>query len=329
MKNIIYITILIPIALACFSSCARLFGGMSKDKAAKTLSQYLEQHTKQKLGFTNLTRFWNEGNMNPNMFSVEIFDEQTPEIRFGLHFDAKLMNEKDSLKQGGFQTQSIQEQYNEVETDYRIKQGMIVDLKKQGIALDFDYYSAQLRFKNTPTPERLKETLTTLIARMNTHKSDLLSSNYFEFNIQTPPYSTAVLQAKTTSEENEHWKLNSFSLNTQAEDYKLIEKSIEKETTYYLKQLDHPYQIHPASKVYVNTDTFKEAVWIQFLSDASETDDTLVKRSMAPVTAVIFQYFNPETYHIIRTELTPIANLDSFESYWKTIKTELPFPTHW
>jgi len=329
MKTSIYIGMLILVILGGLSSCARLFGGMSKDKAAKTLDRYLKKHTQQALGFTNLTRFWNEGNMNPNMFSVEIFDEQTPEIRFGLHFDAKLMNEKDSLKQGGFQTQSIQEQYNEVEANFRIKQRMIAALKKQGIALDFDYYSAQLQFKNTPTPEFLKETLTALIARMNTNKSDLLSSNYFEFNLQTPPYSTAVLQAKTTSEENEDWKLTSLSLNTQAEDYKLIEKSIEQETTHYLKQLDHQYQMHPASKVYVNTDTFKEAVWIQFLSDASEADDTLVKRSMAPVTAVIFQYFNPETHHIIRTELTPIAHPDSFEAYWEGIETQLPFPTHW
>ncbi|WBL21126.1 hypothetical protein [Zunongwangia sp. HRR-M8] len=147
MKNIIYIAILIPIIVGCFSSCARLFGGMSKNKAAKTLSQYLEQHTQQQLGFTNLTRFWNEGNMNPNMFNVEIFDEKTPEIRFGLHFDAKLMKEQDSLYQGSFQTLSIQEQYEEVETDYRIKQSITVPLKNNGIIIDFDYYDAQLQFE--------------------------------------------------------------------------------------------------------------------------------------------------------------------------------------
>ncbi|MBW2960565.1 hypothetical protein [Mesonia aestuariivivens] len=328
MKNIVYIVILIPIVIACFSSCARLFGGMSKEKAAKTLTQYLGKHTDQKLGFSNLNRFWNEGNMNPNMFTVEIFDEQIPEIRFGLHFDAKVMKEQDSLSQGSFQELSIQEQYEEFEKDYRIKQSMIVPLKKDGIQLDFNYYSATLQFENKPKPKTLKATISTLMKTMNSNKSHLLSSNYFNFNIQTPQYSSAVLQANTASEtEKEDWKLNYFTLNSKAEDYKVIEQTIEAKTTQYLNQLDHKYQMHTASKVFVNTDTFEDAVWIQFLSDKSETDDTIIKRSRAPITAVVFQFFDLETQAIIRTELKPISNVDSFDAYWENIKNKLPFPT--
>ncbi|WBL21128.1 hypothetical protein [Zunongwangia sp. HRR-M8] len=162
---------------------------------------------------------------------------------------------------------------------------------------------------------------------MNTNKNNLLCANYFNFNIQTTQYSSAVLQAKTTSEKKENWKLNYFTLNTKAEDYKLIEKFIEDETNNYLETLDHQYQMHTATKVFVNADTFEDAVWIQFLSDKSETDDTIIKRSMAPITAVIFQYFDLETQKIIRTEVEPIANVDSFEEYWENTKEKLPFST--
>lgn len=67
------IAILTLLLVSCRQSGWSLIGGVSKKQAEKNFSDFLTKNYPNELAFTNLKRFFNEGNMNPNMFSVEVY----------------------------------------------------------------------------------------------------------------------------------------------------------------------------------------------------------------------------------------------------------------
>lgn len=83
------IAILTLLLVPCRQSGWSLIGGVSKKQAEKNFSDFLTKNYPNELAFTNLKRFFNEGNMNPNMFSVEVYQINRPEITFVTFFDAK------------------------------------------------------------------------------------------------------------------------------------------------------------------------------------------------------------------------------------------------
>lgn len=323
MKNIMYAIGIAAVIIGCFHSCARLFGGMSKEKAANTLKEYLRKNEPQQLGFENLNRFWNEGNMNPNMFSVEIFEKGHPDLRFPLYFDAKLMKEKDSLYQGSLHKKSIQEMYKEAKADYRIKQQLVAELKKKEVILDIDYSTATLKFNASQSPNFIKETLASLLKKMNQHQDSLLYTSYL-FNIQLPSISTLEIQGITETQDKE-WQFSHFTLNSKTKAYKALQNSIQQGIKKYLKNDGNAYQIHPYHRIYVNTNTFDEAVWIQCLSKRDESTKSEIAAYKAPILAVIFHFFDLEDQTIESTEILPLNDDTTFENQWKKIDEKLPF----
>ncbi|RXG32282.1 hypothetical protein [Leeuwenhoekiella marinoflava] len=326
MKRMSYIAILIILIAILMLGCGRLFGGMSKDRAAVTLEQYLTERFQKKLSFENLNRFFNEGNMNPNMFSVEIFDQQYPKIRFALHFDAKKMKEEDLLDQGGYQERSLKEMYTEAKTDYTIKQNITEQLENKGILTNFEYYSVNLNFTTTPSSLFIKNTISELLNTMNQNRDTLYCGGYFKFNIKTPVLSHSLLQGETIP-GIEGWDFTHFTINTKAEAYTKLQSKINLDIIAYLKQSQASYRLHPTSKTYVNADTFDEAVWIQFLSDQNGSRSKEPVAWKEPITAVMLVFFDLETQKMLRTELHTIVDLKTFEERWEKIEELLPFTT--
>ena len=324
MKNIFYTIAILAIIACCLQSCARLFGGMSKDKAATTLKKYLSKHINHPLAFENLNRFWNEGNMNPNMFSVEIFEKGKPDLRFPLYFDAKLMKEKDSLYQGGLHKKSIEQMYKETKADYQVKQHLVAQLKKKDVILEMDYATATVKFTDNPSPHFIKETLVSLLKMINQHQDSLLYAGSLHFNVQLPSSAPQEIQAVTAT-PHEEWQFSHFTLNSKTKAYQPLQESIQQGIKTYVKTNANTYQMHPYRKLYVNADTFKEAVWIQCLSEREASNNSEMAAYKAPVTAVIFQFFDIEDQSIKSTEILPLDVDRTFEEQWEKMDEKLAF----
>ncbi|MGS2763016.1 hypothetical protein [Sinomicrobium sp. M5D2P9] len=236
------------------------------------------------------------------------------------------MKEEDTLYQGALHNKSVAQMYKEAEIDYNLKQNLTAQIEKKGVALDFNYFTAEMDFTVSHTPEFIKETISELLRTMNLNRSVLNCAGYFKFNIKTPELPNALLQG-ATSPESGGWEFTEFTLNQKAAGYKQLENKLTTNTIAYLKETHPGYRLHPVSKTMVNADTFDEAVRMQFLCDRKETASPDTAAWKDPATAVLLVFFDIETQKIIRRELQPVNDTRSFIERWEALNRELPFST--
>jgi|GEM_PF-6744488 len=90
----ILVAIVLLIALGLLGGCGLLFivhgwTGMPRKKARKKFTEYLARELGNDIRVLAFHRFYNTGNMNPNMFSIELQDVNREKVHFAVYWDAK------------------------------------------------------------------------------------------------------------------------------------------------------------------------------------------------------------------------------------------------
>lgn len=114
---------------------------ISEKKAKKELTHII--HTQYDSAWTikKATRFFNEGNMNPNMFYMELEANEEPKVTFGIYWDAKLKEPRSSY---GEEEYTLNSQYQLALEDYAMQKDIRQAIGEEAQLEYIDYWKVKI-----------------------------------------------------------------------------------------------------------------------------------------------------------------------------------------
>ncbi|MBI6120841.1 hypothetical protein [Salegentibacter maritimus] len=322
MKQMIYFGILLGVIVIGFSSCARLFGGISKNKAAKNIETYLQREYKDELDFKNLNRFFNAATMNPNMFSVHIYNKKIPEIEFYTHINAKNILVNDTLPLYGSEKLTFNDLYKESINIYETKQAIRNDFKSSGLDVNFKIESIELIFKEDLTPQVLDNLIPKFMERLNQSYNELNSLYSQHLLIKTPQYPEGFIEIPLETHTNT-WQIKDFLLSKKIQGFPSLQTKIEEKIGTNIREAFPYFKISNYRKIYLDKSSLSKAAWVQYLDDKRIKNDGEGKYQN-PQKGLYILYFDLDTRHIYRGEMITDQNdTTSYEEEFNQIKNAI------
>lgn len=231
MKYLFIIIAAISLLLvSCNYTGWAIIGGVSKKTASKNLVAFLKENY-PKLDYKNVKRFFNSGNMNPNMFMAEVYETNRPEVSFTVFFDAKKI----------VGTTDIPSQYPDGPSFSEIYKKQIIhadsmlelehQLKKYSVHISTESYNTLiLNFEKETTENEIRLATEQCIIGLNK------LSNGLNF------HSNIALKIRDTEREFD-WLL--FIVNKNIDNYSIQSVRCDKESLRFkeLKNFSHKYLI--------------------------------------------------------------------------------------
>lgn len=311
----------LSLALAA-NNLSIIMGGMSKQKAKHLIQEYLEREFNGQLKTVEIRRFFNASNMNPNMFSVIVYDHQLEEVRWILFFDAKILKNENRIEQGVSYAKPLKAQYQDALADYYAKQEINLKMNELDCRVDFNYNSLTMTYLFNPNPNEFKTRIKNLLFLLNQQKDILKLNSIFTITNHLPTYSEDIFLIAIHSIENS-WQVNECLIKQETNYFDTLEKKILQERMDYLKGLNHPYSSHDFSLLYVDTDSFTKGVWVHLLVDTKEIEQEKNSYHNTPVTAVLLETVSLTNKVVSHREIIPISEPNSFMSILEQIKPQL------
>lgn len=316
--------IIIPIALyALFlilSGCSKYIG-ITKSQAKKNLIAYLERDFEDDLAFKNLNRFFNAATMNPDIFSVLIYNKEIPEIEFYAHLNLKTILDDTVLPLQAGEQLTCQDLYQASKKRYKARQAVIKELQPD-FDIHFNYKEINISLNTQPTPDALNSILQRCVSILNQYHKALDHYNDFEVTIKTPEQPKGFVTF-TLEDDREKWTRSPLQLSNNYSNYKNLKHQL---TNYALNQIatyKTPYILAERQSIYIDTKTLSRAALIQYLDDSS-IDNTNNGPWINPQKGIYIIYFDVYSNFIYRGELLTETNdtLD-YDETLALIKTAL------
>ena len=306
MKTTILSVICILIVVLIVSGCANYIG-IPKKKAASNLKAYLQREYDGKLTFNDLRLFFNAATMDPNMYTVHIFDKKIPEIEFYTHLNLKNILEDDSLPMyAKLDEMTFDILYKEALKYYNTKQVIIADFKNEISEIIFNHEVIELNFNINLSPEELNDITTRFISRLSQSINDLDSAYNQNLLIKTPQYPqgfiTIPLEAK-----NFKYKIEPYFLSESMADFKALEKKIEANIQAKLDSTFPKYKINDNRKIFMDKSSLSKGAWVQYLDDKTIKNGGNEKWKN-PQKGLYIVYFDLQSSFIYRGEMTTENN---------------------
>ncbi|MDM1035985.1 hypothetical protein HX065_15185 [Myroides odoratimimus] len=296
-----------------------IMGGMRKKKANRLIQEYLEHEFKGQLKAVEIRRFFNASNMNPNMFSVIIYDHQLAQVRWVLFFDAKILKNENRIEQGVSYAKPVKEQYQDALADYYTKEDIKLKMIDLDCRIDISYDSLTMTYLFNPNPNELKTKTKKLLYLLNQQKDALKINSIFTITIHLPTYNEDIFMIVIHSIEDS-WQVKECLLKQETNYFKTLQEKLLPKRMDYLAGLDHLYSSHDFSLLYVDTACFTKAVWVHLLIDTKEVEQEKNSYHKTPVTAALLETINLTNKVVTHREIVPITEPNSFISILEEIK---------
>ncbi|MEQ3664918.1 hypothetical protein [Olleya sp.] len=306
MRIVIILGICLFVLVILAKGFTRLVGGISKKQASNNLVQYLTREYKGELNFKNLNRFFNSGNMNPNMFSVRIYNANKPEIEFYCHINLKTILEDGGITMSGLDVKTINDYYLEAIKRYDTRQAIKRIFKTEFSFIVFNNNSIDLTTDVNLESEALQLLLNKFITRLNYFYDDLDIYSDIALIIKTPNHPEGFIEVPLEFYDNK-WSMSCFMLSDKATNFNIIESRIKRDLIKYLEQSQPNFEIYDSKKVYLDKNALSRAASVQYLSDKTVNNEGTVKYQN-PLKGVYATYFDLETGHIYKGELITTKN---------------------
>lgn len=306
MRIAIILGIFLLVIVVLLSNFTRLVGGISKHKATSNLEAYLYKKYKDEVKYKWLERFFNSGNMDPNMFSVLIYNTKNPEIEFYCHLNLKNILEDDTLSMTGLEKKTVNDHYLEAIKRYDTKQAIIRIFKTEISSIVFNHSSINLTFDANLQSDQLQMLLDKFVNRLNYFYEDLGLYSDITLIIKTPDNPEGFIEIPLEV-YNSKWTLTAYLLSNNATNFKVIEKRITRDMINYLEQSHPDFEIYDSRKIFIDKTSLSRAASIQYLSDKNIKNDR-TKKWQNPLKGVYVTYFDLETSHIYKGELLSKTN---------------------
>ncbi|PZW42491.1 hypothetical protein LX95_00803 [Mesonia algae] len=307
MKFVILVAVFLLIILLITTGCAQIVGGISQKKAATNLEQYLQIKYNGQLTFKDLNRYFNAATMDPNIFSVVVYDKQVPEIEFYTHINAKTILENDTLplypKADAIVFDDL---YREILKRYNIRQEVIADFKAEISKIVFSDNDIEFTFNEDLNPNKLNDIVTRFINRLNQSFKQIDSAYELSLLIKTPEYPGGFINI-TLDIENAQYTPGPYLLSENLTNFEMLETKLE---AYMQAKLDtnYPYfKIISHRKIYMDKSSLSKGAWIQYLDD-KRVKNTESGRWVNPQKGLFVVYFDLQSSFIYRAEMLSEEN---------------------
>ena len=301
MKIIILSCVSLFIIFLVTTGCTKLVGGISKSTAAKNLDQYLQREYNGTLSYTELNRFFNAASMDPNMFSVVIYNIDKPEIEFYCQINLKNILINDTITNSGLDKTTINTLYLKEVDRYNTRETIKTYFEAEFSIIEFTTTSINLTLKNSVDAEQLQQLLTKFIERLNYFYKALDIYYDIALVIKTPENTEGFIEVPLEVNENK-WSVESFLVSNKATNFKVIKKQIETRVKNDLAKSQPNFEICNLRKVFLDKNTLSRAAWIQYLNDKTIINEKNTKWQN-PVKGLYVTYFDLETGHIYKGQL--------------------------
>ncbi|WP_299778999.1 hypothetical protein [uncultured Formosa sp.] len=306
MKITILSVICILIVLLIVVGCANYIG-IPKKKAAQNLGDYLQKKYDGKLGFSDLTLFFNAATMDPNMYGMLIYDKAIPEIAFYTHLNLKHILENDTLPMyPTSDNMTVDDLYKSAVEQYETRQAVIADFKTEIPEITFATETIELNFNSDLKPEVLDDIVTRFIDRLNQSFEALNTGYQFRLLIKTASHPDGFIIIPLDIEDSKRIQ-NPMVLSEKAAGFENLKTMILK---HIHAKLETPYPYFKTtenSKIYMDKSTLSRGAWIQYLEDKRIVNNGNGKWRN-PQTGLYVVYFDLDTKFIYRGELLTDEN---------------------
>ncbi|MFL9837308.1 hypothetical protein ABS768_07360 [Flavobacterium sp. ST-75] len=322
MRKMIYVFVIIAVLVVCRGCIPSLMGGVSKKTAAENLTQYLEKNFKGELGFEELDRFFNEGNMNPNMFRVVVYEKARPEILFVSYFDAKKILTQEDEKSITVYHKTIPEQYKDAKTDYTAREHIREHFKDRLSKIDFGYFETTAFFNHRAEVSEVKSITDDFEQQLNLYKDSLVVSNTHRVVFDMEEVNGLTLKVDFDS-ESDKFTGQRFGVWRKSKSYTKIEEALKPEMSNYLNSNNFDLQLHGTNAFFLRQTDFAEGVWVNFLEKKGTVPNDK-GRWQDPVIAFIFVYYDLNTRTVKKQFVEKRTVFDSYMDELERIGKNLP-----
>lgn len=142
-----------PFLLLFLSMVAMRLFAISEKKAKKELTDIINSEYGNAWSITKATRFFNEGNMNPNMFYMELEANTEPKVKFGIYWDAKLKKPKGNY---GDDDYSFNSQYKRALEDHALHKAIEKAIGNEAKLEHMDYWKLKINTDKSEADFMLK-----------------------------------------------------------------------------------------------------------------------------------------------------------------------------
>ncbi|MHA7943948.1 hypothetical protein ACJOV8_012805 [Formosa sp. 3Alg 14/1] len=306
MKITILSVICILIVLLIVAGCANYIG-IPKKKAIQNLEDYLQQKYDGKLGFSDLTLFFNAATMDPNMYGMLIYDKEIPEIAFYTHLNLKHILENDTLPMyPSSDNMTVDDLYKDAVIRYETRQAVKADFKDEIPEITFATESIELNFNDDVKPEVLEDLVPRFIDRLNQSYETLNTGYQFRLLVKTASHPDGFVIIPLDIEDSKRIQ-NPMFLSEKAKGFESLKAMVLDHIHAKLKGAYPYFKTTENSKIYMDKSTLSRGAWIQYLEDKRIVNNGNDKWKN-PQTGIYVVYFDLDTKFIYRGELLTDEN---------------------
>ncbi|MEP2280892.1 hypothetical protein [Maribacter sp.] len=307
MKILIVIGVLILLFIIFVSNFSRFMGGISMNKAANNLQQYLEKEHNGELGFKELNRFFNTATMSPNMFTVVLFHKEIPEIEFYCHVNPKEILENDTLSYYGRENLKISDLYEREQKRYGTRQKVKADFINEITEINFENDRFEIFVPGDIESITLHGLVERFIARLNSSYEELDIPYTMSLFIKTETHPEGYIDIPLESMEGQ-WYPQMFMLSDTMNDFDTIENKIKERVQSDLDKSYSNYEIDENyRKIILDKTSLSKIAWVQYLKDTTVNNDENEKWQN-PLTGIYVTYYDIDTEHLYFGEMISQEN---------------------
>ncbi|WP_225037225.1 hypothetical protein [Winogradskyella sp. SM1960] len=301
------------ISIVCFlilvlvlAGCSKYIG-IPKKKAARNLEEYLQNKYKGKLGYSDLSLFFNAATMDPNMYGVLIYDKDIPEIAFYTHLNLKNILENDTLSMYAAADRiTVDDLYKDAIARYEARQAVVTDFKNDIPEITFSTETIDLNFKRDIEPQELDDVIMRFIDRLNKSFKEIDTAFQFSLLVKTATHPNGFITIPLEVDDDK-WQAKSMVLSKKAAGFERLKTMVLKNIQSKL-EIPYPHYIATEnSKIYMDKSSLSRGAWLQYLEDKRIVNNGKGKWRN-PQTGLYVVYFDFDTKFIYRGELLTEEN---------------------
>lgn len=295
----ILISIVILIVIVFYGLKAKYM--VSEKVATQNLETFLAANYGELLEYSDLKRFFNSGNMNPNCFSVRVYQKKEPRVELFITFDAKTIATQTDIASDYPDGLSFHERYLQRIAVVEIHDVISAKMKPLGVDLVWDYNEVFFNLEAKYSEAEVLEKSDYFLSLFEVEDSELLGYYHELSLILNITSKNNISLVRELVQEDGIWSFKTIKLYTKAADFERIRNDIKKELTTYLDANYPTQKLYDYYDTYVAPNDFSKLLYIEF-TEAEKTKQEKEKQQkgvwVSPVTGYTVMYWNLEKGNI-------------------------------
>ncbi|WP_165750365.1 hypothetical protein [Cellulophaga sp. Z1A5H] len=268
---------------------------VSEKVAAKNFETFLEANYGDLLTYTDLRRFFNTGNMNPNCFRVSVYQKKEPRVELFIKFDAKTIATQTDIVPDYPDGLTFHARYLDRIKLVEIHDVISAKMKPLGIALLWDYDEVFFNLEERFSEAEVLEKLDYFLSLLKAEDSEFLGYYHELPLVITYPYKNAIPLVRELVQEDGIWSFKTLKLYRGAVHFEKEREELTNALQNYLEKSYPTQQLYNHFDTYVNPHDFSKLLYIEFTEakkTKKETEEQQLGRWVSPVTGYTLMYWN-------------------------------------